>query len=200
MFYLVYKITNKINHKFYIGAHKTKNKDDGYMGSSEILKDAIKKYGKQNFTKEILYEAHSLEEMYLKEKELVVIDRKISYNLKLGGIGGFEYINENGLTNNKSFLGKSHTEETKRKIAETKLGNTIWLGRKHKQETRSKMSASAKGKHEGEKNSQYGKMWINNGTISTRINKFDSIPNGWKKGRINGTTKYTIISIDKYDR
>ena len=70
MFYLVYKITNKINHKFYIGAHKTKNKDDGYMGSSEILKDAIKKYGKQNFTKEILYEAHSLEEMYLKEKDM----------------------------------------------------------------------------------------------------------------------------------
>lgn len=191
-YYLVYKITNRINNKFYIGAHKTKDKNDNYMGSSKVLKRSIAKYGKENFIKEILYEANSLEEMYLKEKEMVVIDRSISYNIKQGGIGGWEYVNDNGLCDRKGFLGKKHTVETRQKITEKLLGNTIWLGREHSEETKNKMSKVHRERenHIGAKNSQYGRMWITNGQISTRINKTDSIPVGWKKGRVNGMTKY----------
>lgn len=38
MFYLIYKITNTINNMIYIGEHMTNDKDDGYMGSRNILK------------------------------------------------------------------------------------------------------------------------------------------------------------------
>lgn len=190
MFYLIYKITNKINGKFYIGAHKTKDKNDSYMGSSSVLKNAIKKYGKDNFIKEIIFEASSLDEMYLKEKEMVVLDRAISYNLKEGGIGGFDFINQNGLRNEKSFLGKKHTEKTKKSISQKLTGNTIWLGKTHKEESKKKMSESHQGKHIGESNSQYGTMWINNGQISSKIHNTKSLPKGWVKGRLNGNKKY----------
>ena len=56
MFYLIYKITNTLNHKVYVGSHKTKDKDDGYMGSGKYLLRAIKKHGIEKFTKEILFE------------------------------------------------------------------------------------------------------------------------------------------------
>jgi hypothetical protein len=64
MFYLIYKITNNINNKIYVGSHKTKNKNDSYMGSGKYLKRAIKKYGLENFTKEILFEYNNPKEMF----------------------------------------------------------------------------------------------------------------------------------------
>jgi hypothetical protein len=84
MFYLVYETTNTINGKTYVGSHKTDKKDDGYLGSGKALKAAIKKYGIEVFKRKILFEASSLEEMFAKEKELVVLGTQ-SYNIKEGG-------------------------------------------------------------------------------------------------------------------
>lgn len=87
MFFLVYRTTNKVNHKTYIGSHKTEDKNDSYMGSGKLVLAAIKKYGRESFRKDILFEANSPEEMFAKEKELVVLGSQ-SYNLKEGGYGG----------------------------------------------------------------------------------------------------------------
>lgn len=53
--YCIYKLTNKINGKTYIGQHKYVDVNDNYMGSGKILKEAQRKYGLDNFLKEILY-------------------------------------------------------------------------------------------------------------------------------------------------
>lgn len=92
IYYTVYKITNKINGKIYIGLHKTSNLDDGYMGSGKALRIHQKKFGMKNFTKEILFVFDNPEEMIAKEEELVTeefVARPDTYNRMKGGIGGW---------------------------------------------------------------------------------------------------------------
>ena len=88
--YTVYKITNTINSKYYIGVHKTDDPNDSYFGSGKAIKAAIAKYKKESFTKEILFITDSKEEAYLKEAELTEdYNTNKTYNMKLGGVGGF---------------------------------------------------------------------------------------------------------------
>ena len=148
MFYTVYKITNKINNKFYIGMHKTINLDDGYMGSGKRLKLAIEKYNLENFTKEILHIFDNETDMKNKEKELVVLNEQ-SYNLCEGGKGGFSYLNRSG----KSLrTGMKHSEESKKKMAH--YGNTFTKGKKWNEQQKRNlskiMSKSLKGKPKSE--------------------------------------------------
>jgi hypothetical protein len=94
MFYTIYKTTNIVNGKFYIGKHQTKDLNDGYLGSGKLIRRAIKKYGMHNFHKEILFECCSEKHMNTLEKILVVPDSELNYNLCPGGKGGFGFLNE----------------------------------------------------------------------------------------------------------
>jgi hypothetical protein len=89
-YYLIYKITNIKTNKFYIGAHRTTDIDDKYMGSGVYLKRAQKKYGIENFKKEILCVFDNEHDMFNKEAELVNLHEN-SYNLMNGGQGGWTY-------------------------------------------------------------------------------------------------------------
>ena len=89
--YIVYKTINKINNNFYIGAHKTlKAEFDGYFGSGKILKAAVSKYGRNNFTRITLYTFDNADSAYAKEAELVnkeLIKNDACYNCGVGGRG-----------------------------------------------------------------------------------------------------------------
>ena len=65
-----------------------------YMGSGDLISAAIEKYGRSNFSRETLYTYKTTAEAYAKEAELVteeVVKNKQSYNIKLGGDGGWEH-------------------------------------------------------------------------------------------------------------
>jgi hypothetical protein len=96
MFYYLYEVKNNLNGKIYVGVHKTKSMDDGYMGSGKIICSAITKHGIVNFSKVILETFEDSESMYAREKEVVTDEfllREDVYNLRRGGTGGFDYIN-----------------------------------------------------------------------------------------------------------
>ncbi len=112
MHFLIYKITNLLNNRIYIGLHKTDNDDDSYMGSSKILAEDIKNLGIENFKKDILFRCSSEEEMEHLEESIVDTDflKGNVYNQMPGGKYGSK--DRNGLT----FLGRNHSENTKIKI------------------------------------------------------------------------------------
>ena len=208
MHYTIYKVTNKINGKIYIGSHKTNNLDDGYMGSGKYLKRAIKKNGIENFEKQILFIYDNPEAMYQKEGELVNEDFlaiENTYNLKIGGFGGFDYINSNKMNAGMQYM-KDNSKEMGRagfKAVIKKYGDNWWkecaskatkklkekfpngtfLGKKHTEETKRKISQKNSISLAGEKNSQYGTIWITNNLENKKIKKNDTIPDGWTKGR-----------------
>jgi group I intron endonuclease len=106
---IIYKTTNLINGKIYIG--KDKHNNENYLGSGKILKQAIQKYGKENFKKEIIEECKD-EKLWL-EREIYWIEyfnsTKIGYNIALGGHGG-DTISNNP---NKDDIRKRHSEKMK---------------------------------------------------------------------------------------
>ena len=89
-FHIIYKTTNLINGKIYVGLHSTDNVDDGYLGSGWVLKSAIKKYGRENFKREVLLVLSNREEAREVESLLVdkeFVSRQDTYNLQEGGMG-----------------------------------------------------------------------------------------------------------------
>jgi hypothetical protein len=221
MYYLIYKITNIINGKIYIGSHKTKNINDSYMGSGKYLKYAITKYGIENFTKEILYSFDNPQDMYTKESELVdeeFISESNTYNIKKGGFGGFDYINTHipkqtewlrkGRLNANKVLRTKYDADWHKTIslkANEKAQEVLKFKRDNDPVFKDKMINNARNANKlsqtpearlkrketmksnshqrGEKNSNFGNMWITDGTNSKVIKKTELIPSGWIKGR-----------------
>lgn len=134
MRYILYRITNLVNGKIYIGKHHCKNLDDSYFGSGTMLWRAFRKYGRENFVFELLYELQNPDELALLEECVVTqgfCERTDTYNLKVGGIGGGPL---------------HHTEETKMKMAEAMKGNDNSRGRQLSVETKWKISEALKGR------------------------------------------------------
>lgn len=194
----------------------TNNLNDGYMGSGKLIRRAIKKQGLDNFKKEILHVFDNEEDMNAKEKELVIVSEE-TYNICEGGKGGWSYINRLGLSltekhaiaakknikkGTKKFLELLEDEKWKsvfcKKIKDahySKKENYInpFKGKKHLDSTKNKIGISNSNKQSGEKNSQYGTMWITNGLENKKISKTDQIPDGWRCGRKMKGNQYISV-------
>ena len=210
--FYIYKTTNLINKKYYIGKHCTTKLENDYLGSGKQLRYSVRKYGKENFKKEILEFCNSPEHLAEREKEIVnkelLID-SLCMNLMIGGKGGNNFKSKEE-ANNFSKLGinkkkllwdtdKEWALKTKKNMSigiqkvlpkikkslleHYRLNGSIWTGRKHTEETKLKMKVSAIGKQKKELNSQYNTMWITNGIKNKKIKKDSLIPPGYYKGR-----------------
>lgn len=142
---IIYKITNKINGKAYIGqtVGELRKRWAVHCASNycRALHNAIKKYGKDAFKLEVIKECSSHEEMNELEKNFIVEHKTrtpAGYNLKEGGSNGSPS-EETKAKMSAAHKGKKHTDEARAKISAAKLGY------KFSQEARAKMSASQMG-------------------------------------------------------
>tara|TARA_R110000851_G_scaffold35403_1_gene93141 strand:+ start:1949 stop:2587 length:639 start_codon:yes stop_codon:yes gene_type:complete len=202
-YHYIYKTTNLLSGKYYIGMHSTDNLDDGYIGSGTRLRYSINKHGKNNHKLKILEFCNSREELIAREKEIVNLNEiaKVEcMNLMVGGQGGFisveqqRYRSECGgkgfskrLKEDDKFK-KTHSKivglNFKNAHKDGKIKYDTMKGKRHSDETKKKMSESSKGKGKGRDNSQFGSCWITNEIINKKVSKNDLIPDGWRLGRV----------------
>ena len=208
-YYYIYKITNIITNKYYVGMHTSTSLDDNYFGSGLVIKRSIAKYGKKNHKKEIIEVCQGREELILRETEIVdqsFLNNPLTMNLCLGGKGGGWTKEQQQENNRRSQIRQKELREQdcdwtiRRSKASSaanlkayKEGRRIpntpdWTGKKHNEESKKKMSKSKRGNCGGSKNSQYGTCWIYNLGLNEnkKVKKTDLnvwIDKGWIKGR-----------------
>jgi group I intron endonuclease len=186
---IIYKITNRINNKVYIGqtivklserinGHYADSKRDRKEKRKTKISLAITKYGFENFSFEIIAEASCQDELNEFEKKYIKLFKsnidEFGYNLLSGG-------NQGG----------KHSEETKLKISNKLKENppNFWLGKTHSIESNKKRSDAIKGKH----CPQRGRIFTEEERInvSERMKKYRA-ENFWSTKKLN---KETITSI-----
>ena len=117
-YYTIYKITNIVSKKCYIGKHETFDLNDNYFGSGIALKDSIKKYRKDSFKKEIIEFCDNSEILSEREKYWIETENSIipnGYNISLGGKGGDNFTKN---PNKDDILLKMKENRTPRKWTE----------------------------------------------------------------------------------
>lgn len=212
--YYIYCIINKINGKTYTGQRKLKPnltiEEDNYFGSGLLIKNAINKYGLQNFNKEILWsgqcsntEINEIETYYIKLGKKI---GKNEYNIKEVGAGGdlsnfidYSYTHTQEHRNKiskgvqKYFDNLTTEEREKLKQIHIKAAKNISLEQKmkriekfqytmsHKSEKELKEINAKKGRS-GNKNGAFGKHWFTNGKNLLFLSDNENIPKGYVKG------------------
>lgn len=142
MYGYIYKTTNLINNKIYIGQHKVKTPeiDKSYYGSGKLIIEAINKYGKENFKVEILEWCYT--EQDLADKEIYYIAKFKSksifgnYNMSDGGF----VPRLSGILNPNYGKHRKHTQEEKDHLSNITKGHKPTFTRTHTDEERKKMS------------------------------------------------------------
>jgi group I intron endonuclease len=132
----IYLTTNKINNKKYVGMCKNTHRDN-YLGSGKLLKQALKKYGRENFSRVILQECATFAEMGEAEiywiKYYNAVEDPTFYNITSGGFGG----NSDYMKAYWSELNKDERKLCRNWSRKNMIGsNNPMYGRKHTQDTK----------------------------------------------------------------
>jgi hypothetical protein len=188
-YHFIYKTTNLLSGRYYIGIHSTNDLEDGYLGSGNRIRLAVRKHGKENFKREILEFCDNREELKKREVSIITLEeiaKKECMNLVIGG-GGFMLNDYHYQCSKKG--GNVHAERMKNDLeyrekviekSKINLQNHITSGNHNfktrlgfitSDETKRKMSESSKGTGIGETNSQYGTCWITKDGLNKKIKK-----------------------------
>lgn len=201
--YFVYLTINKVNGKMYIGQHKCRYEEqftDGYLGSGSIIKQAVNKYGKDNFERIILEYAESPEELNELESKYVteeIMQSPDFYNLKTGGDAHVVMSEEAKEKMSEAQTRLWKNPEHRKKMSERHrdcsgennpmygvrlCGERHYLFGKHlPNEIKQKISDTLKGKFAGERHPMWGKKHSNESIEKMRESHKGK--QAWNKGR-----------------
>jgi group I intron endonuclease len=122
----VYIITNKINGRKYIGSSRKSQVDLDYYGSGKVIKNALKKYGKENFQRDILWEgkgdARNIETYFL--EKIDAANNPLYYNMTNDARGNNLHKEETKKTVSEKLTGRKFSKEICEKISKAKKGST----------------------------------------------------------------------------
>jgi hypothetical protein len=218
---IVYRTTNLINGKIYIGVHSTNKLEDGYIGNGiyscndatkkYLFHKAVRKYGYENFKREVLRDFSTAREAYDYEKEMVgevFVGRNDTYNIALGGSGGVLLSGYRLLLYRMDLRDRGFNQvmskETRDKISKSRLGT------KMSKESRAKMSKSRTGmKFSDERNKKVGdskrgvKLNLSEEVVSEMSRKctetFSNVPKSdshkAKLSKVNDKNKMAVIKL-----
>jgi group I intron endonuclease len=230
-YYFIYKITNLLNKKCYVGFHATNSEYDKdlYFGSSKTLDNAIKKYGMENFIMGVI-EYVNVNEWKEKErfwiKEMHAHVSLGGYNLTWGGDGTLGLTMSNESRKKMSYIQKNRSELTKQRISESikkwhhdvgfsaqtkeKISNThkqntklillrqtAFLGKHHTDETKKKISAIHKGKKLSDETKEKIRSKLIGIKLSDETKLKISISNMGKKRTDKTKERYRISKLGK---
>lgn len=211
----IYKITNLINGKIYIG--KEKGNNPSYLGSGLLIQCSIKKYGKENFTKEIIEECEDIIHLNAREKFWILYynsrDKKIGYNIHEGGHGGMDsdetkekisltikklwedtksIYNSVGYRKNLSegLKNRQCSEEYAFKRNERLKNNPPWKDKKFTEEHKQKIGDGVR----GDKNGMYGKY---TDSMAQNLIPFIKGHDPWNKNKTNVYSDNTLKKMSE---
>jgi group I intron endonuclease len=203
-YHFIYKTTNLINNKFYVGIHSSDVLDDNYLGSGIYLRNSIKKYGRKNHKRDILEFFPDRKALSDREENMVneeILKDPLCMNLKSGG----EFVGMLGYRHSKESLekisknrkgkcigednhmfGKKHSSDTIKKIKDNGIflsgENNPFYGKTHTKEIKEKIRKS----HTGKKASEETRKKM-------RLSKIGNIPKNSKRVEYGGI-KYESLS------
>ena len=199
----IYKTTNLITNKIYIGQHKKKIANNKtYFGSGKLLKEKIKEYGIENFKNDILEYCNSIDELNEKEifwiKNLCSTNQNIGYNITSGGnqkIPSEEFIRRCKEARNNA--NEDFKKEWYAKISKTFIEKGISKGSNNpmygKEYTKERQEKCAKSKKENKDNHKYyTEEYRNNMSIRNIGDNNPNYNNKWKDTQKEKLSKYLI--------
>lgn len=161
----IYITTNMVNGRKYIGQKKFDNKGawKTYLGSGTSLKQAVKMYGRENFSREIVMIAFSEKGLNLLEIEFIknhdASESRDYYNISFGGEAfatGTHHSEEARRSISQKLKGRVKSADTRRKLSEAFKGKPLTedtkrkmrdarIGRHCSEETKQRISMANKG-------------------------------------------------------
>ena len=159
-YHFIYKTTNIITQKYYIGMHSSDSLIDGYLGSGKRLRYSLNKYGKENHIREILEFCKTREELKSREYEIVNLNEIAKLecmNLRIGGECGNIHLDSTRTQISDTLKGHIVSDITRKKISVSNTGKTrsdaakikysaAKLGKKASVQARKNMSIAQSGK------------------------------------------------------